>query len=53
MIVPPHGVIPAKAGIHFPVSTAVALWIPAFAGMTKEESSALPARIHQQDKYLA
>jgi hypothetical protein len=27
-------VIPAKAGIHLPSSTAAERWIPAFAGMT-------------------
>src|SRR5215207_3459497 len=34
-------VIPAKAGIHFSTARAVARWIPAYAGMTKQKPAGL------------
>jgi ABC-type Mn2+/Zn2+ transport system permease subunit len=34
-------VIPAKAGIHLATGTRMALWIPAFAGMTSGQAGPL------------
>jgi hypothetical protein len=35
-LLPAFPVVPAKAGIHSELAQSYGLWIPAFAGMTRE-----------------